>query len=141
MSESALHIALVRTIRDWALGQYGPVDWGFYVLADLPESKDKPPMVCGFRPDVLARNSGTGMTLIGEAKTSQDLKITHTFAQLRAYLGYLRHVRRPVLAVAVPWQVKATTIGIVRRLLLMESTKRIEWAVLAGGGVHWGHLD
>ena len=80
-------------------------DCGVCVLYDLPQTPNgsKPPLIEGYRPDVLAENVPASFTLIGEAKTVKDLETPHSKNQFKAYLTYLRLRPNPHLVVATPW--------------------------------------
>ena len=62
-------------------------------------------MIEGHRPDVLAEDTPASFTLIGEAKTADDLETSHSKMQFRAYLAYLKLRPNPHLVVATPWYV------------------------------------
>ena len=62
------------------------------VLADLQETPGDPvpPLIGGYRPDIVARNPLTGPELlIAEAKTDHDISNQHTLDQIDAFLGHL----------------------------------------------------
>lgn len=55
-----------------------------FVLVDLPESSQKPPVVTdGFHPDVYYHHNG--ILIIGEAKTVEDVERRHSKLQYDAY--------------------------------------------------------
>ena len=105
MGESLIHLQLVGRIAAHVRSEfpYGNV----CALYDLPETSscDKPPMIEGHRPDFFAEDTPPSFTLIGEAKTADDLETKHSKMQFRVYLSYLRIRPNPHLVVATPWYV------------------------------------
>jgi hypothetical protein len=87
--------------------------YDFYVLADLPDSREKPLTIGGFRPDVFARASGR-LTLIGEAKTVADLETLHTERQIEAFLAYLTNKPGATIVLSTPWVCRASAQNLVR---------------------------
>ena len=66
------------------------------IQADLQESPGDtvPPLIGGYRPDIIARSSGAQPNvIIAEAKTDRDIDKHHTLAQIGAFLDYLETVR------------------------------------------------
>src|SRR5258708_8311128 len=88
MPESQGHIDLVRSLSAWIEGKFRNGSYSFHVIADLPDSPEKPDYIGGFRPDVYARAAGKH-TILGEAKTVNDLECLHTERQIGAFLKYL----------------------------------------------------
>lgn len=91
MSESDRHRSLVKALGDdiasdtrWAMP---PI-----VYFDLQDgiSGEPPPPIGANRPDAFARDISTGRTVIGEAKTTDDIDNQHTRDQLVSYFEYLR---------------------------------------------------
>lgn len=102
MPESIQHIDLVRTMARWVVRNYASEHGRLFVLADLPESQEKPAYFEGFRPDLYAVEPGK-VVVLGEAKTAPDLERPHTEQQLIAFMRHLGGAGGGVLVVAVPW--------------------------------------
>jgi hypothetical protein len=104
MGESISHIRLVQRIVQWLTSEIPECDC-LCVFRDLPDarSQDKTPCINGFFPDVFAEDTPPTFTLVGEAKTAEDLETEHSKRQLRAYLAYLKLRPRPRLIVSTPW--------------------------------------
>lgn len=109
MPESAAHSRLVRAILDH-------LDQSFGSLTEIAVREDsssalrgeRPPMIGGFVPDVFATDVPTTMTVIGEAKTRQDLERSHSQAQISAFLRFLAATTNGVFILSVPLTAGAT---------------------------------
>ena len=94
MSESDQHRSLVK-----ALGGDIASDtrWSKppIVYFDLQDgvSGEPPPAIGANRPDAFAREISAGRTIIGEAKTTDDIDNQHTRDQLSSYFLYLQSQR------------------------------------------------
>lgn len=130
MGETEIHLELVRRLVDyaeWRLRGYAAVA----VFADLPSTprRDKPQRVGGFVPDVYASDVPTTFSLIGEAKTIQDLETPHTALQLAAFF---RHVALcgGALVVAIPWAAIATARRVVQDVAAAEGCGAVEYTII-----------
>src|SRR5687768_4988999 len=103
MPESQIHIRLVARIVSHVTAQFP--DCCLCVLRDHPESNkcEKPPGIGGYHPDVFAEDTPPTFTIIGEAKTAEDLETDHSKLQFRAFLSYLQLRPKPRLIVATQW--------------------------------------
>ena len=120
MAESTQHLQLLRRIIEYVQLAYGEF-YSLSVLHDLPTrvGGEKPPRVGGFSPDVYATDVPVTTTIIGEAKTAQDLETAHSRKQLTAFIAYLNSQPNGVLVVSVPWQ----SVGAAQRMLKQLVTK------------------
>ena len=100
MSESHLHIQLVRHLSNWITNFCTPEEVLFLEI-DLPETNNKPKFINSFRPDALLTLKNK--IIVGEAKTSNDLERAHSREQYVAYLNYLKDFENPVYVMTVPW--------------------------------------
>lgn len=125
MSESDHHRSLVKAlggdIANDTRWSKPPI-----VLFDLLDGKsgEPPPTIGTNRPDAYARDISTGRTVIGEAKTTDDIDNQHTRDQLSAYFEYLRTQPEGELWIGVPWLSAGTAIRIsmlVRKQNLSEN--------------------
>ncbi len=135
MGESHEHSELVRSIASWVREVYGNRQWGLCLLCDLPEATEKPESLSGHRPDVLARDIPHTITVVGEAKTGDDVDNSHTESQLQAYLRYLAVQPQPTLVIATRWYALAAAIRTVNRLVNQLELDRIQRVYLTDGVV------
>jgi hypothetical protein len=85
------------------------------VSLDLPGSNcPRPPMLEGFVPDMLAETIPRTITVIGEAKSENDLESEHSFHQLLGYFRYLSSMEHSALVISVPWPSAATARAVVK---------------------------
>ncbi|MBK8401303.1 MAG: hypothetical protein IPL29_09700 [Propionivibrio sp.] len=84
------------------------------VYLDLQDgiSGKLPPAIGANRPDTFARDISTGRTIIGEAKTSEDIDNQHTRDQLASYFEYLSMQPVGELWMGVPWMSAGTAIRV-----------------------------
>ena len=114
MSESATHASLVQAVIVYAEREFGGLaDIAVREDAVRPVRGERPPRIEGFVPDVFATDVPTTKTLIGEAKTQQDIETDHSHRQISAFLRYLSKTPRGVFVLSVPLAAGATA----RRLL------------------------
>lgn len=113
MSESVHHQNIVK-----ALSCDITCDTGWskppIVYVDIQDglSGEPPRNIGGNRPDVYARDISTGRTVIGEAKTTNDIDNQHTCEQLASYFEYLRSQSEGELWIGVPWMSAGTAIRV-----------------------------
>ena len=114
MPESAAHADLVQALIRFAESELGDIA-NISVRDDSvrPIRGERPPMIEGYVPDVFARNVPTSVTLVGEAKTRQDLERHHSRRQISAFLSYLSNTPQGIFVLSVPPVAGATA----RRLL------------------------
>ncbi|WP_243361603.1 hypothetical protein [Fundidesulfovibrio terrae] len=113
MSESVHHRKLVKE-----LGSDVTYDAGWsrqpIVYVDLQDglAGEHPRHIGANRPDIYARDISTGRTVIGEAKTTNDIDNQHTCVQLASYFEYLSLQTEGELWIGVPWMSAGTAIRI-----------------------------
>jgi hypothetical protein len=114
MPESAAHARLVRAILEYIDGQFGSIS-NIAVRDDSSSSVrgERPPVIRGYVPDVYAMDVPTTVTLIGEAKTRDDLEKAHSEAQISAFLSYLS-ATRGIFILSVPLNAGATARRIAK---------------------------
>jgi hypothetical protein len=90
-----------------------------------------PPVIGGYRPDLVWLNRSSEYCFIGEAKTKNDLRNDHTRKQLSSFLTILEKQDRGMLVVAVPWGLEGSARALIRNLQreLRQLTKR--WTVIS----------
>jgi hypothetical protein len=132
MGESISHIRLVNRILVWVRLEHGDCRH-LCILSDLPDSRssEKPPLIGGFLPDVFVEDAPPTFTVIGEAKTAQDLEREHTKRQFRGYLLYLKLRLRPCLIVSTPWFVANSA-----KSLIAAAQREVEAASVAVRIIH-----
>ncbi len=103
MPSSQTHHNYTRCIVRWIEDNYSKDQ--MVVIADLdnPIGEERPPNINGYIPDVYARNIENDISIIGEAKTQNDVRNKHTKNQINSYLDYLCVVRQGVLVIAIQW--------------------------------------
>lgn len=131
MSESDQHRSLVK-----ALGGDIASDtrWNKppIVYVDLQDgvSGKPPPVIWANRPDVFARDISTGRTIIGEAKTTNDIDNQHTLDQLSSYFLYLQSHTEGELWMAVPWMSAGTALRVSKLVRHQTKSKAIPICVV-----------
>ena len=114
MPESATHAALVQEVILYAEREFGNLaDIAVREDAVRPLRGERPPRIEGYVPDVFVTDVPTTTTLIGEAKTQQDIETDHSRQQISAFLSYLSKTPRGIFVLSVPIAASATA----RRLL------------------------
>ena len=132
MSESDHHRNLVKALGDdiaydshWAMP---PI-----VYFDLRDgvSGQPPPAIGPNRPDTFARDISTGRTIIGEAKTTDDIDNQHTCDQLVSYFNYLRTQPDGELWMGVPWTSAGTALRVSKLVRRQTQSEAIPICVVA----------
>jgi len=103
MPESSQHLRLVEALVSYIEVRYEPLK-SLIIFCDLPSTVggDRPPRCGGFAPDVYATDAPATVTVIGEAKTAEDLVTEHSRQQVQAFLEYLTYQKSGVFILAVP---------------------------------------
>lgn len=132
MSESDHHRSLVQALAGeissdpiWDNPPIVYCDVQDGILADLP------PIIGSNRPDVFARDLTTSLSIIGEAKTADDIDNRHTFDQLASFFDYLRHHPYGELWMAVPWLSAGTATRVCRLMREKQDAQHIPIRVAA----------
>ena len=102
IGESDHHIRLVDQLVKWIHDNL-KIEVIDFVLKDSPASKEKPPNINGYIPDVYATNNSRERIVIGEAKSSSDLESRNTKSQLDALVEYCCSRSNITIVLAVPW--------------------------------------
>ena len=100
MSESIIHINLVKGIKKWLI-ESNIVDEAA-IFTSLPESNTEnkcPRFIDGREPDVYAKDLRSKLLIIGEAKTENDIFTAHSKAQYISYLNYAQNYYNETLIV------------------------------------------
>ena len=114
MPESATHAGLVQAVILYAECEFGDLaDIAIREDAVRPVRGERPPKIEGYVPDVFVTDVPTTTTLIGEAKTQQDIETDHSRRQIFAFLSYLSKTPRGIFVLSVPMAAGGTA----RRLL------------------------
>jgi hypothetical protein len=103
------------------------------VYFDLQDgiSGEPPPAIGSNRPDAFARDISTGRTVIGEAKTADDIDNQHTLDQLVSYFQYLRTQSDGELWMGVPWLSAGTAIRVSKLVRQQTQSQNIHICVVA----------
>lgn len=131
MSESLVHQTLVKCLFDW-LSRNIEDGHQAVILCDLPRegAPERPPQIGGFVPDTYCKLPRSGLTYVGEAKTTRDLETERSRRQLEAFLSYLAQIGKGVLVVAVPWHTVNRARSLVRLLKAKTNTSLVEVVIL-----------
>jgi hypothetical protein len=107
------HETLVKMILNWLDKRGFGGDAQVFTDAVGMLGSTKPKKINGYIPDVYCEVPGLGHTIIGDAKTPNDLETRHTRAQLEAYADYLATHRASgelVIATRFEWAGSARSI-------------------------------
>lgn len=137
MPESAIHAGLVQAVIAFAEQELG-------MLASLavrddsvrPLRGERPPRIHGYVPDVFATNVPTTATLIGEAKTRQDLETERSQEQISAFLRYLSQTPNGIFVLGVPRAAVATARRLVAQLHAPFPATQTRTIVIDGSAVY-----
>lgn len=137
MPESATHAGLVQAVIAFAELELG-------MLANLavrddsvrPLRGERPPRIHGYVPDVFAINVPTTATLIGEAKTREDLETERSQNQISAFLRYLSETRNGIFVLGVPLTAVATARRLVAQLHAPFPRTQTRTIVIDGSAVY-----
>lgn len=132
MSESEHHRSLVKALgadiatnAGWSKPPIVYVDLQEGLLADLPSN------IGANRPDVYVRDISTGRTVIGEAKTANDIDNQHTCDQLASFFKFLRAQPDGELWMGVPWMAAGTAIRIGKLVRRQTNSDHIPLCIVA----------
>lgn len=114
MAESSKHTALVQIIIEYIQQEYADKT-ALGIIHDLcsPLRAEKPNRIDGYVPDVYAFDAPLTTTIIGEAKTADDLETEHSRRQITAFLSFLGQQKSGTFIIAVPWQVKKRAAALI----------------------------
>ena len=115
MSESGQHKKLVELIIEYVGDRVGQ-DYVCFIESDIADDKPIPSLTEeGFRPDV--KYEYTGLMIIGEAKTSNDVLREHSLAQYASYLKKCSlYYGKAEYVMAVPWMEKAAANNAIKKI-------------------------
>ena len=136
MPESQTHKDLVYqlykcAITGWMADDTTEVFW------DSPERTryTRPPEINGHRPDLWARNTVTGMLVIGEAKTANDLNSSHSADQIRMFLRKCSEEPLSLFILAVPWHSVPSARGLLRYIKTEAGLAMVDTIIINELGV------
>jgi hypothetical protein len=129
MSEGTLHSRLVLTLLEKIQVSRSKAWSVFSDFKGDVTQWDCPPALSDFRPDVYAREIGSGFLVVGEAKTPNDLDRRHTEDQLGAYFEHLKIQERGELDLAVTLPCVGLAHEICRRVRARYKCETIAFSV------------
>lgn len=131
MAESSKHSALVQIIIDYIQRSYAD-NPALGIMHDLssPLYAEKPNRIEGYVPDVYAFDAPFTTTIIGEAKTADDLETEHSRKQMTAFLSFLGKQKSGTFILAVPWQVKRRAASLVASLCQAAGAEAVSTVTL-----------
>lgn len=131
MPESIAHFTLVRHLVSWIERESG---WHkrAALLVALPElaSSGSPPRVGGYVPDVFLKDEHSGIALIGEAKTAEDIEKQHSRDQYLAFMRFLAAYQEHLFLLAVPWSCVIQTRSLIAALQRRNQLQGVRTLVL-----------
>lgn len=132
MSESNHHQSLVKALAtEIASNLVWPNPPIIYCDVWDGMGADLPPIIGSNRPDVFARDLTTSLSIIGEAKTANDIDNRHTYEQLASYFDHLCHQPHGELWMGVPWLSAGTATRVCTRMRKMTNAQHIPIRVVA----------
>jgi len=131
MTLSQNHQALVHSVEEWCEKQGDKNNHIVIVDAHSEGRINLPPVIGGYRPDLVWLNRSSEYCFIGEAKTKNDLRNDHTRKQLSSFLTILENQDGGMLVVAVPWGLEGAARSLISNLQreLRYSIRR--WTVIS----------
>ena len=122
MSESQRHLDGIAALERFVLARSGHRT-DLILYRDVPQSdaQRKPPIVGGFRPDLFARTWKDGAIVIGEAKTTRDLKSARSIAQIAAFVNEALASKIGTFVLSVPIGAAASARVLLRTLAAERS--------------------
>jgi hypothetical protein len=118
--ESAQHVLLVERLIALVESRHSTTQ-GIMIFADHHSfAGNLPPMIGGYKPDLLAQDVPCTFQVIGEAKTATDFQDERTVRQIRAFLDHLALYENTSFYLAVPWLVRPQATYIMKELRSSE---------------------
>lgn len=129
--ESSEHVSLVKFIEEIICKNYD-VD-RLFSFSDTVDriGKKSPPAIEGFVPDVVYQDISGNHIIIGEAKTKNDIKSSHTRLQLTAFLFQLYYQGTGVLIVSVSHGCENEMRSLLRYLCQENNLDGIDYQVIS----------
>lgn len=118
MAESDQHQQLIQRIVDYVNITFAS-KYSLTTYHDLPKAigAEKPPAIGNFRPDFYAVDVPLTITIIGEAKTFNDLETEHSRNQYLSFISYLSQHDKGYFILAIPFQYVPATRRVISNLL------------------------
>lgn len=113
MSESELHLSMVKKLRSNLLEEFGRDSIIVFCDDGLLHS-EPPPMINGTRPDLYANDPIRDFHVIGEAKTWPDLQTKHSKDQIWEQINFLSTKTEYLYLLMVPYGYVGAGRSIVR---------------------------
>ena len=132
MTESLQHRALVNLLKEHFRKLDDPLT--HVEFSDEPDylGSNKPPLIGGYRPDVVWKTPFNRYRFIGEAKTGNDIDNNHSRAQFEAYLNALHYDGdNGQLVVAVPWGAENTASALLHSLAVKNEISTLRYSIIS----------
>ena len=116
------HEKLVDLLVSWVKMQNSDVDAQLFIDRVGPIGENRPMAIAGFVPDVLCFFPSINHTIVGDAKTPNDLETRHTKIQMEAFFLHLQKnggTGELVIATRFEWVPSAR--GLLRSLGTVKS--------------------
>lgn len=127
MPESDLHRFYITKIIEHIDMRYCVQD-SKLILTDLADNWRRPPQIANFVPDVYYSSPVSGVTIVGEAKSTGDILTSRSRLQILAFIEYCR-INNGIFIVAVPWDEYPTAVNLVKNICNRIGIE-IEYSVL-----------
>jgi hypothetical protein len=130
MSEGVVHIRLVEAtlvaIKNW-IGE----EVSYSIWADHSSIREYAPpfKMGGVQADIVAINRDTKFTVVGEAKTRNDIDNLHTRKQLKDYFEYLAVQAGGLLWFSVPAGSGGEALNVTKSVRRQSRCERVELIV------------
>lgn len=120
MGESTEHIKLIGIMLD-NLPYFITENMKAFILKDLPNSKNKPPILFSkHRPDIYLDYDD--ILFIGEAKIQEDVLSNHSIEQYDNYLTYCNMFNgNSYLSIIVPWHFSRTIKNYLKNIKVKKN--------------------
>lgn len=112
MGVSESHLRLVDELEAYIKKEYTSYH-GLIIYKDSPSSTQAVPKIGNAVPDVLGRSFDPELTVVGEAKTIDDVERDHSIKQYTEYLKFCSAGENRKLVFAVPWTETATLNNLI----------------------------
>lgn len=143
LSESKLHIELVKILADWICHKSSYLGDDKLVFIDSPYSlnQELPRKLGDYRPDILAYDNQTQRSVIGEAKTARDLNSSRSHDQIRSFLSYAYSDKQAVFILATQWDAVRYAYNLIKTFSNGPLLGPVNFGVLDQFGELRAHSD
>lgn len=124
MSESSNHSHLVNSIISWINSTQGDEIYIIFSDTYTQNTRNIPPAINGYIPDIYAVSAKNNRFIVGEAKTYSDIETRHSCEQYKAFLNYCANQPNSFFVLAVPWTMINAAKGLIKYLKRSTGTQK-----------------